>query len=138
MTDEQIALARRAVAFRGWRWMRGMAVRPVLEDGSVEDVTGVVVQFMGALPVVWWPDLNSRLIHTSQDHLLPDLTDPATMGCLLALVREAWDQKHITPQMTSKKWLLIYQGFGTPNRFFYGTSEVDVMVAALEAAPCGR
>lgn len=119
MTEEQIALARRAVACRGWRFMGGMRVL---------DPIGPHPQRIS--------DDDEGEASWRDDYWLPDLTDPATLGCLLALVREAWDQGSITPQVVSnKKWLLIYKGFGTPSRFFYGTTEVKVLVVALEAAP---
>jgi hypothetical protein len=64
---------------------------------------------------------------------LPDLTDPATLGCLLALVREAWnDQRayirasfgweHITDYCV-EKW--------PPG----GETEAEALVAALKSAP---
>jgi hypothetical protein len=66
MTEEQIALARRAVACRGFRWLPGMLTTEGMR---------VVVRCFG--------DDNEP------DDDIPDLTDPATLGCLLALVREA-------------------------------------------------
>ena len=74
-------LARRAVACKHWRWMPGMraidsdgqAVRVVQASGAavLEDVGGA------AYPMPSTP---------------PDLTDAATLGCLLHLVRSAWHQ----------------------------------------------
>ena len=71
----------------------------------------------------------------------PDLTDPATLGCLLALVREAWVMPHLT-QTHNAGWGFwwpgdddalgqwpIGEGFGR-----YDT-EAEALVAALEAAP---
>lgn len=77
MTEQEwIELGRRAVACRGWRWLPGM-----LEFGGVrangEQYGGSVwVEHCGGgyEPVNGW---------------VPDLRDPATVGCLLALVREA-------------------------------------------------
>jgi hypothetical protein len=80
---------------------------------------------------------------------LPDLTDPATLGCLLALVREAVEPNRApgdwpmvcTYQSPAKKWgvgawlnesgkatfaALVLPAFET---------EAEALVAALEAAP---
>ena len=120
MTADMLDLAKRAVACKGWRWMPGMLAVEQAVPGMALSTRPVRVDEYWHEVGVW----------------LPDLTDPATLGCLLALVREAWDQKSITSQVVSnKKWLVIYKGFGTPNRFFYGTTEVEVLVTALEVAP---
>jgi hypothetical protein len=116
MTEEQIALARRAVACKGWRWMLGMqAVTPngLCGHRITEHTLGI-------------------------DHgMLPDLTDAATLGCLLALVREAWGDPHASVWYDSAYW---HSG----NRWSWWAKEqsrVDydtesaALVAALEAAP---
>jgi hypothetical protein len=122
MTDEQIALARRAVACKGWRWMPGMLAvewsapgmsltggRPVRVDDGWHEVG------------VW----------------LPDLSDPATLGCLLALVREAWGDPHASVWYDSEYWQ-------SGNRWSWHAkehslcdydTEAEALVAALEAAP---
>ena len=43
----------------------------------------------------WEPYIGSGVYERCRD-ALPDLTDPATLGCLLALVREAWQDPTIT------------------------------------------
>ena len=79
MTEAQTALSRRVVACKGWRWLPGTlrlrATPPsrrdhLLREGRVPDCGD---------PWVYedWP-------------VIPDVTDAATLGCLLALVREAW------------------------------------------------
>lgn len=137
MTDEQIALARRAVACKGWRWLRGMAVRPILADGSIENVTGVVVWFVDVMPAVWWPDFGSTRAHSPQGHLLPDLSDPATLGCLLALVREAWGDPHAGSRWMKPDWKVLVQRRGYINHTVVGVgrTEAEALVRALEAAP---
>ena len=70
---------------------------------------------------------------------LPDLTDPATLGCLLALVREAWGNPDFGTQRVgvladgSPEWVVRdYLGAAAQ---VYGAGEAGALVAALEAAP---
>jgi hypothetical protein len=119
MTEEQIALARRAVACKGWRWMPGMADHwgQRLREGQ-------------------WVDPAAAL---------PDLTDPATLGCVLALVREAWGNPHIWVEscVDREMWSSIDHyglGWACPNGEpvvddIEGATEAEALVAALEAAP---
>jgi len=102
MTEEQIALARRAVACKGWRWMRGMY--------SAWDTT----------------------------EALPDLTDPATLGCLLALVREAWDDDEayaIPWHDEDGGWTICVREAERSINVSEGNTEAEALVAALEDAP---
>jgi hypothetical protein len=63
---------------------------------------------------------------------VPDLRDPATLGCVLALVREAHGQTTLSPVNGGKRcWFLA--DFGTTA--LQGESEAELLVAALEAAP---
>jgi len=75
---------------------------------------------------------------------VPDFTDPATLGCLLALVRDAWRDPDVFlervwdtgPDPKSSGWLA--RGAGPPTRrSMTGTwpSEAACLVEALEAAP---
>jgi len=59
---------------------------------------------------------------------LPDLTDPATLGCLLALVREAWDDRYLCASLSPRK-LWMVDGWSLHD------TEAEALVAALEAAP---
>lgn len=110
-------LGRRAVACKHWRWMEGMLAGttrivdvkdgPYVFDSEYEDCAG--------------------LPHKA----VPDLSDPATLGCLLALVREAWanDNMHARPE--GDRWRVWSD---EPGAFVFG-SEAEALVAALEAAP---
>jgi hypothetical protein len=107
MTEEQIALARRAVACRAWRWMPGMAD---CWGGRVREGDGL-----------------------DRATAFPDLTDPATLGCLLALVREALHspRAHVLYVAGLHRWECA------DNRVVHGVgaTEAEALVAALEEEP---
>jgi len=117
MTEEQIALAKRAVACKGWRWMPGMLHGTLVGDElqlryRVGDLT----------------------LYLDADRV-PDLTDPATLGCLLALVREAWGEPTYLPtclDVHDEAWVVNPP---IPWRQTRYESYASVLVAALEAAP---
>jgi len=110
MTDEMIALARRAVACKGWRWLPGMKLTTGLR------ITESLVPFTFSVD-------------------LPDLTDPATLGCLLALVREAWgDPALYVMRAGGDEALGVWHArWGTSSR--RGATEAEALVVALESAP---
>lgn len=66
---------------------------------------------------------------------VPDLTDPATIGCLLSLVRVAWGDEGMTIIMTGapppNAWVHCNYTRDTPKH----PTEAEALVAALEAAP---
>tara|TARA_Y100001963_G_scaffold25915_1_gene35210 strand:+ start:257 stop:571 length:315 start_codon:yes stop_codon:yes gene_type:complete len=69
---------------------------------------------------------------------LPDLTDPATVGCLLALVRDAWGDRFLVPQedYCHKALWCIRGRTGMPAWVAVACiSEAEALVAALETAP---
>ena len=127
MTAELQTLARRAVACEGWRWMPGMLARPI----------------GGGFPLRYNnPQRGHDLPDDSGVRYIPDLTDPATRGCLLALVREAWDRPMLVAYYAP---LSMGQGWYVADRFCGDRdypvveapsgSEAEALVAALEAAP---
>jgi hypothetical protein len=109
MSEEQIALAKRAVACKGWRWLPGMAD---CWGGRVREGDGL-----------------------DRATAFPDLTDPATLGCLLALVREARGEPTYLPtclDVHDEAWVVRPPGPWRQTRY---ESYASVLLAALEAAP---
>jgi hypothetical protein len=72
---------------------------------------------------------------------LPDLTDPATVGCLLALVREAWGDPgaSVWHDRRASVWSWMadgcIHGVWRPSDADGYDNEAEALVAALEAAP---
>lgn len=116
MDEQMIALGRRAVACKGWRWL----------PGAHWILPGTILngRYRGIL-------LDSDVV--------PDLTDPATLGCLLALVREAWNDPTVrTSYVTAHyphRWVALRSGLLGWKAKAYGNTEAEALVAALEAAP---
>lgn len=132
MTEHDwVMLGARAVACKGWRWMPGMLL---LDTNRVLSVSYtqppcLVVSCNGGPP--------ARVSSTSA---IPDLRDPATVGCLLTLVREAYGMPHLTPKMTTSIWRI--EDEGAPMKWLipdlewagrFGT-EAAALVDALESA----
>lgn len=112
MSDEMIELAKRAVACVPLsQWPPGIRSRRQ-SDGMAHRVSATTV---GLLNFDW----------------LPDLTDPATIGCLLHLVREA-----CTPEKFHEAVGFCYGNYVRGQRSMMDDRGVVVeyLVAALEAA----
>ncbi len=136
-TEAKINLARRAIACPRWRWMPGMrdageaTVLDVSDGGWL--TTAVYVGDADGWSVGWRIAANA----------IPDLDDPATLGCLLALVREAWDagpdiESYVTRagavQTRVSVWAAGDWEDNDPSDFVDATL-AGALVAALEAAP---
>jgi hypothetical protein len=112
-------LGRRAVACRHWRWMNGMLLLPHV-DGCECCEDRNFPRKAAHLPSVFPTEVD-----------VPDFSDPATLGCLLHLVREAWGGTayHVRPDgLHWRVWAF------EPGARVYAT-EAEALVAALEDAP---
>ena len=132
MSSDNTELARRAVACKRWRWMPGMLT---LSGSRIVGETRSA--FVFSSPV---DDAATEL---------PDLTDPATIGCLHHLACEAYNafqirvQVSVAPDMSGRDhatWTAVdARGHRVAGGGFRTTSRADLMadglVAALEAAP---
>lgn len=116
MTTPDLSLARRAVACPGWRWVPGMRWH-VLPTGAPDDGGDA-----GRCGESAWAPVGA----------IPVLDDPATLGCLLALVREARGDPAIHVRMSEDGTAGVYSG----ERYLcHQHGEAEALVAALEATP---
>ena len=155
MTDEQIALARRAVACKGWRWMAGMEFDlgnpgAMLTGGRVERAemrflprwtSEVLMITAGVCEFIVSPRRNIHVrfsggaVPEKMDGgwILPVLTDAATLGCLLALVREALNSPRVHVLYVEG----LYRWECADNRTVHGVgaTEAEALIETLEYAP---
>ena len=135
MNERQTQLSEQLVASKHWRWMPGMLTTSVDGPGlrvETVDATDPSIVYVGDLP--WFVSAP------------PDLDDPATIGCLLALVREAWGDhvwirwwRDIAPRMEGDRGgCEVVDGVGRSlfagPRVLYPT-EAEALAAALIEAP---
>jgi hypothetical protein len=125
-------LARRAVACKGWRWMEGA----LYWSGGIDYRIAYLCKNSGTWVAFERTTDGKRQYGISLDHALPDLNDPATLGCLLALVREAYDHPCAHAEAhefedPEKNFWLIWAGAES----FEADTEVEALVKALESAP---
>ncbi len=142
LTPDQIdrcdALWRRLYARAAVRWMGGMPradqphnrVRDLRQDGSVEWTDGGHAPCSYGLGV-WEYEA------TDGDAAVPDFTDPATLGCLLAMAREATGDATLTHALVpgvlmegEDMWCCIVPGVkGLPAK---ADNEPEALLMAIE------
>lgn len=124
-------LGRRAVACKHWRWIPGMSVLRYAPGTSAHGQRQARVDDE---LVTYEQGLNA--------HIAPDLSDPATLGCLLHLVREAWGRPFWVegdPRSIGERpdeWIgVLFEGRFATCPVVHASTEAEALVAALEAAP---
>ena len=136
--EAKINLARRAVACPGWRWMPGMRTTDGARVLAVDGGWLTTAVYVGEYIADSW----SAGLRLAAD-ALPDLDDPATLGCLLALVREARSagpdiESYFTRagalQIRVSVWAAGDWEDNDPSDFVDATL-AEALVASLEAAP---
>ena len=116
-------LGRRAVACKRWQWMPGMLSERGLRV-TRRDSDGYVVGYYEDLSYI------AECVKGS----LPDLSDPATLGCVLALVRKAHrDPRRFVEAYSflGDTWRCVGVSFSSQ---WVGPNEAAALVAALEEA----
>ena len=140
MTDKQKALSRRAVACKGWQRMPGMRAVGQYPDYPVRvHAFGENLRDTDDMeePEPWgWQQAGPYGDHVYPGPYLPDLQDPATRGCLLALVREAHGDPVLFARFRGARarpdWMVSWDGSDV---IATGATEAEALVAALESAP---
>jgi hypothetical protein len=117
-------LARRFVACKGWRWLPGMLT---MDGWRVYDACGGLCDLVNVDSGI----LDCKIFGT----LLPDLSDAATRGAILQLVREAWGDPDTGIYKHGRRWCVI---MGGRCEDFFAETEAEALLAALEAAQAGE
>lgn len=142
MNDALKALAERVVKAAGWAWMAGMLAVPANRPtGTVYRITVVddndcpcgVEDGAVSYPRTWGLYGMDYLGGMDPCEWLPDLSDDATVGCLLALVRKKHGpQVFVCPAPVRHKCWRVYRDAVPPYAFVDGETEVEALVFALE------
>ena len=134
MEDYEV-LANRAIACCHWKWLNGMRT---IDGERICEVTSSEV-------LGWHKDLLDcadgmvQLVPFKHSVPVPDLTDPATLGCLEQLVKDAYGVPHIWVEVRYGQRARVL----SPDNFSEGArmlsewqigTEAAALVAALEAA----
>jgi hypothetical protein len=150
-----IELGIRATRCKRFEWIPGFLVMsnpervprvigaPIWSSDLRARVTCAVIGrwFGVAQYCVDYPDAEHETM--SSDDLpgtIPDLSDPGSIGCLLALVRKAWDDERISVAFAKAEGRFVIvdslcSAMLADGRYFYGDTEAEALIAALEAAP---
>ena len=119
-----------------WRWMAGMVDqhgRRVIEVGAGRNE---------AVPVEWSDAIACDVVEMYEhpddaraewEDAIPDPTDPATLGCLLALARELWGDQCLFARrrLGGPGWVVIGD---VRVLLIEGDTEWSALVAACDAA----
>lgn len=126
-------LGRRAVACRHWRWMPGMLLQWRTSSGVVYRGRVCNIEEPDA---VWCEGREDRFDWPELPKCWPDLSDPATLGCLLALVEDAYGTCDLGGRGHPSDLGFTHRVFPYDHdACFEGRTRAEALVIALEAAP---
>lgn len=126
MTDEELKIARALVKCSAWKWLPGMLLRDLTRSkrGRVHKVGNDWVVYFG---------INSESRYRCETvgySVVPDITDPATLGCIVRLVRDARSAPSASTLKVSTGWSVW-----SDKRLGLGRTEAEALLRALQAAP---
>lgn len=139
MNDELLALGRRAIACKGWQWMPGMRAWAADEDQPMyaRQISPVGYAYGSRIEC---DDTILGSFSDPEEDWVPDLSDPATLGCVDRLL----ENLHGAPVVvlpfgrTWRAWrVLPPDGHGndyTLSAICNGVTPISARVFALEAA----
>lgn len=137
-------LNERAAKALAGRWRRGMWAYTPGDDNPPEDggylIAGVDEQGRPLIEFDWYGGMKRPV----RDGAVPDMSDAATRGAFLDVVREAWGKPDAVVLCGDSDWLAVRNG-GAYARLCRGVekpgdimaradTEAEALVAALEAA----
>ncbi len=120
MNAEEEALARRWRAARRFGWMRGMSFTSKLGRGTVTDVSLFVANYCHHITT------------------LPDITDKLTRAAALLMFRAAYADDGAYVMRDGDEWVawaVTDSLIGGRDGVGMGPTELEALIAALEAAP---
>jgi len=142
MTETQREeLGKRAVACKNFRWLPGMLALPCASDRlGLRSVPVRVVHVYEGDGIAVWGDISG--VHGSweewrwrEEGRLPDLQDSATLGCMMALVREVWKSPVAQTSPTLPDiifWTCYINNEADGDHRFRAETEGEALVMALE------
>ena len=119
------SLSERLVACKGFGWRLGM--RAIATDGSR---LRLVDKFNDAM---WFDEEAKEMVAYQPVDPLPDLNDPATLGCVMQMVWETWFEAIYMEPQVDGGWLAIRSNGAVIHRT--PAPYAETLVIALEAAP---
>jgi len=131
-----LSLGQRAVACKGFRWLEGMQCRWSDANSPPNGWAIRLTDDKGTWDVVEKGEWGGEPVLS----VWPDLTDPATVGCLLDLVRREWGWSTMfAAQRDGEEWA-VYAAcdnglIGDTPPVAVGAGEAGALVKALESAP---
>jgi len=136
VTEEETKIARAFVGCGRWKWLPGMLDTNggrMVDPGKLLTVRKRVGGILGE---TWQLHCNPADYISGESEALPDITDPATLGCIRHIVVDVlgivdWD----LTQAGSAGWYFGFVTLGGDDFDFWGNTEAEPLLRALQAAP---